>query len=478
MNLGIIILAVCIIITNSWHVLTAWFSNPPSHQFTGIAHYYADYFLYLSFMVQPSWVVTRHLFTNEVVSPTWIYWFYTLLGKFGNPFFWYNAGIVIASAGALYLWWQLTRMIFPKRPVTQFVAFLFIATASNIVTLGSFWFSPTPALNRLGGVPHQILQTILLLGMIILWHKKKHIAFSVVALLAATSNPIQTLLVSMAILLTDIKSLPYLLPAAAGALFTNMEFAKNPILTAAKVWENNQPVSVSLWQFVLSLGPIALLIPFGIESWRKNLTPIKKMFLGYGALSLLMFFTPLPKLIGTSPVRWLSPAAYTLFPLVAAEGYVWLTKKHSLIGPILIILYVVLTIPSLITQVEARMHPPAQLMYVAQPVINALFVLHNEKSDTVVLTDPTLPYDVIIPVFTNKASFTGHPIHTLYPDTKEQLRHSYFTHEMDESHARQFLIDHRIGYIIVSPETDITYPFLRQIYRNDTLIVYVNKLTR
>ena len=58
------ILSIVLIAANSWHVITQWFINKPHEVFTGIAHYYADYFLYISQIVKAG-----HMYTNENITP-------------------------------------------------------------------------------------------------------------------------------------------------------------------------------------------------------------------------------------------------------------------------------------------------------------------------------------------------------------------------------------------------------------------------
>jgi len=438
------IIASTVILLNSAHVLIAWFQKPPGTVFTGIAHYYADYFLYVSLMAQKGWITTAHLFTNEPIPPAWIYWLYTILGKFGNPFVVYNLAIVIFSGVLMWLWWRIIRETVSDR-TNRMIAFLMLTTASGFVGF-DFWFSPLPALNRLGGVPHQIFQTILLLTVILLTHRKSYLPLGIVSFFAAVTNPIQMLLVTIAIggtlftekrvsLMGNILTLIVIgLPALAGALITNGAFSRDPILTAAKIWENNQHITMSLWQFLLATGPIAVLVPFGIRPFLSHRTRIRTILAAYGILSLLAFFSPVAALTHTSPVRWLSPAAYTVFPILAALG----ATRHR---TVLVVAYLLLTIPSLVSQVNARGNAPHALNYVPEEIVAKLTALREK--DGVVLTDPRTPYDVLVPVFTGRKSFTGHPIHTLYPETKEELRKKFFS-SMTETEKAAFLKNHNI----------------------------------
>lgn len=521
-SVAAIIIGISVITANSYHVLSEWITNPKGHVFTGIAHYFADYFLYVSHEMQGArgaWFLTEHMFTNESLSPTWIYWIYTILGK-GNtigihPFAAYNGSIIILGTLLLILWWNIIRDLFPKQPFTQVIAFLFVTTASNFPGLGDFWFSPTPALNRLGGVPHQFVQTIFLLLTIRTFVSvantatrphatgsfPRYLLLSLISFLAATASPIQMLLVtaSMGIfLMISLRSgnrsyiaafAAVAVPVLLGAYGTNVEFARQPILAAAKLWENSQSVSVTVWKFILALGPISVLVPFGIRQYLTKSTPLRSLLGIFTALSLAAFFSMVPLLFGTTPVRWLSPASIGALPLIAALGFIEVSRFIKRMIPVpkiyirafMLLVYVVCTTPSLYTQVQARITPlrsdPAMHTrnHVPAPVMEALIFIKTAPGNGVVVTDPSFPYDVLVPVISGKRSFTGHPIHTLYPQVKEELRRTFFSGVMTEVQARQFIKDHTILYVIASPQATrilTRYPFLSLSFQNDTASVY------
>jgi len=521
-SVAAIIIGIGVITANSYHVLVELITNPKDHVFTGIAHYFADYFLYVSHIIQGThgaWFMTNHLFTNEPMPPTWIYWIYTILGKASaigiQAFAAYNGSIIILGAALLVLWWNIIRDLFPKQPFTQVISFLFVTTASNFPGLGDFWFSPTPALNRLGGVPHQFVQTILLLLTIRAFLSAAHTAkrlsapseiiryflLGMVSFLAATASPIQMLLVvtSMGIFLAlslwsgnrsyIVSFVIVSLSALFGAYLTNAEFARQPILAAAKIWENSQPVSVPVWQFILALGPISVFVPFGIRQYLTNITPLRSVLGIFTVLSLGAFYSAIPHFFGTTPVRWLSPASIAVLPLIAALGFTEVSRFTDRIIPrpriyiraLLLLIFIAFTVPSLYTQVQARVTPlrsdPTMQMlnHVPAPVMEALTAIQSTPGNGVVVTDPSIPYDVLVPVISGKRSFTGHPIHTLYPQVKEELRRKFFFGIMTEPEGRQFMKDHGILYVLASHQATRTltkYPFLSLLFQNDTASVY------
>ena len=515
---GVAITAI-MLIGNLWHVITQWFTNKPEQVFTGIAHFHTDYFLYVSQIAQGArgavlW--SEHLFTNESLSPTWIYWFNILLGNLGgligfSPFFIYTFFLAFLAFLALLVWYRIIQRMFPRELLLQTIAFLFVATSSGFAAVGDFWFSPTPALNRLGGVPHQVFQTILLLLVVLYFVDGMSSKFRLtigrigvlvgLSFLAATANPIQMILVVLAgaitLLLMKPRSyrvafsllLAVSIPALFGAWLTNAEFARQPILLAAKAWENSQQIHVSLWQFILAVGPIALLMPFGVKPFLSLKTPFVTMFFLFGILSLIIFFSPIPVFLGTASVRWLSPASYGVFPILGALGlievsqFLYRTAKKtiplSLVRYSLLALYLIFTVPSLLVQVNARTMPLQTdptliaLNHVPQDTMEVLTFMKTSKNQGVVLTDPHVPYDILVPVMTGLTSFTGHPLHTLFPQQKESLRQEFFSGAMSPAQVRQFLIDHRIGFILISPNTTLSpYSFVQKQFENTLLVVY------
>lgn len=522
----VLFLSLILIIANGWHVLSEWIINKPNELFTGIAHYYADYFLYVSHIAQGAHgqiLFANHLYTDEPLPPTWIYWFYVLLGKLGtvfNPFLLYNASIVILSCLALFLLWQIIKNIYPKNAVPAFMAFLFVTTSSNFPQLkdayslptrliSDFWFSPTKALNRLGGVPHQIFQTIVLLIIMILFShyiktKKNtpqstyYLSFAILAFLSGSGSPMQMLLLTGSIVITTLYFrhkhallvVSIAIPALIGALLTTKEFALQPILVIAKAWENAQNLSLSPYQFFVALGPIGILIPFGIRPFIRSLTPLKSVILWYGSLSILAFFSPIPTLLHTSPARWISPASFILLPLLAAEGFQYSSRvlntyqskiKIIAIVPMLfLVTYLTLTILSFRVQIQQRMEPLTSdiwlkfLNHVPMPYIEGLQVIQQNPVTGVVLTDPKMPLDVIVPIVTDKQSFTGQSIHTLYPEAKNALRQKFFAGKMSNEEMRQFFWDHAITYIIASSQNTLIshFPTLNKTFENSVITIY------
>jgi len=518
---------------NFWHVFSQWRLNPQDRFFTWIAHYYADYFLYVSQIAQGvrgSWLWSKSLYTNEYIPDTWIYWPNVLMGRIGSivtdsPFIIYSMSLALLVAILLYLLAAIATKTFPRHPVTAIVAFLFCSTASNFIDIPGFfrngtlalthsmWFSPTPALNRLGGVPHQTLQTVLLLCVVLLSAqlmdtKKPHriamYLFITACFLTATISPIQMLIVAISmsavLLLLRPGTQRYfsigagLGAAALGAILVNRAFDTSALYTAAKAWEAAQTVRGNMFAMFLALGPVIILIPFGIRQFLRNTTPLRTVLMLYGALSLVLFVTPVPALLGTSPTRWIHPASLVVWYLIAAEGWrlsapmaVHLITKNierrkiftHYFSFLVLVIYITLTIPAILSQIISRSSFDAapvlysDLNHVPTNVIHLFSQIKH--SDGAVLVDPALPYDGLAPILTGNKSFTGHPVHTLYPEVKEQLRRQFFSGRMTETEARQFIHDHDITTVVYAHSTkphSPLYSFLTESFDNDTATLY------
>lgn len=533
-SIGIIGCVVAIV--NQLEVFIQWIQNDSDHVFTGIAHYYADYFLYVTQMAQGIFgnLLAYHRFTNEILPPIWIYWFNLLLGNIGNlmnfsPFVTYNVSLFLLVIALTYVWYYVASLLYPTQKIPRFIFMLFVLTSTNLFNIQAFvakqtielmgmsWFSPTLSLNRFGGVPHQIFQTILFVGLLIISVKllektssirpKMVLLFTFMILLASSANPIQMLVfvtafLSIALWLTyekrsiDKKNMTVagivLAVSFLGAYMTNISF-RDPLLAQAKAWESLQQSHISLLNLLLSVGPMSFFALFGLSVISKKLPMIQKLLFLYGILSLIFFFSPIPKLLGTSNLRFLHPAPYSMWAMLGVEGLIFLTKifralskkRISMVSiqSIFLILYILFTIPSLIKEINDRVNPNANpiltsnLNHVPKTIVSSLVWLKQQQGkNPVVVTDPSLPYDVVIPVFTGKTSFTGHKLHTLYPEEKESLRSQLFQGKMTESELRSFLFDHRIGYLLMQNSNPamsyfISKPYLYKAYDNGSIAI-------
>jgi hypothetical protein len=438
------------------------------------------------------------------VPPTWIYWFNNLLGFIGrtlglSPFATYDISLFLLVIGCILLFYYFLVVLYPTHIKKRIIALLFILTASPFFSLSDpagLWFSPSLAFNRIGGVPHQVFQTILFLLLILTFAKsltsfqiRNSIFLILLTILASSANPIQMLIFVLAACLTtgilfmrhkDVRVatplLVLLLFSFPAAWLTNKQF-DSPVFAVGKVWEASQWVNRSLPYVLTGIGPILLFIPFGIVPFLKKFRSLHVMIVSYAAISFILFFSPVPAILATTPIRYLHPASYVLLPILAVEGI--FTNKRLIIV-LLSLLYALLTIPSFTRELTARITPstnPGVLMdtefnHVPLPVVTTLTWLGRQPTDPnrpVVLVDSSKRIELLVPAFADKTVFSGHPVHTLYPEVKEKLRRDFFDGNMSIDQQKQFLANHRIGWII-SPKKHI--PFASLVFTNNELSVF------
>lgn len=525
------VIALAMSTTNLLHVILEWFKNPADRYFVGIAHFFTDFFLYAAQMKQGAMgsLLYYHRFTNEFVPPTWIYWFNNLLGFVGrslglSPFATYDISLFILVIGCIFLFYHFLITLYPTHIKKRMIALLFILTASPLFLFGTprdLWFSPSLAFNRIGGVPHQVFQTILLLLLTMYFVRLlnpstnnrsfsrigKLVGLAILAALAASANPIQMLIFILAASVTTgilfmrhkdfrvaIPLLVLLSVSFPSAWLTNKQF-DSPVFAVGKVWEAAQSVNRSLTAVLMSIGPIVLFIPFGIMPFCRKFQPLYTLTVSYTAISFILFFSPIPAILTTTPVRYLHPASYILLPILAVEGIfalgdmgwcrlMWINTRIRI--SILILLYTLLTIPSFTHELLTRITPatnPGVLMdteynHVPMPVVEALIWLGHQPTDPnhpVVLVDSNKRIEILVPAFADKTVFSGHPVHTLDPEVKEKLRQDFFGGVMTMYQQEQFLVDHRIGYIITATNRALSsLPSfnLTQVYKNTAVAIY------
>ncbi len=562
---SVFVISLLVAVLNQLHVIIQWVSNKPGEIFTGIPHYFADYFLYVGALAQGAagrWITAEHLFTNEPMAPTWYYWFYVTIGHIGrlvglSPFATYNVSLFLLVMLLCLVWYKLVTLLYPetdqgshsrvrgnpeyKTLTKRLVTWLMILTTTSFFNQGQFWFSPSGVFNRLGGVPYHGFQMILFIllaisvahelshGNMLPWLKNKTIdrigllvGLVILAALAASANPVQMLVFTAAAGVTTAYRFSrqgffswgiLAVSAEIGAWATNQEFSRQAVFTAARAWELAQQIPNTLPVLLLSLGPILFCIPFGIRRVFHKKDTLLVLLVVWGLFSFTLFLSPIPRLLGLSPVRFLHPVPYAAtLAILGSEGLMVLTGllhnimrrrfSFAVIYAGLLGLYLALTIPAVSAQLIDRITParnPQLLIdtiynHVPAPIAQALSWLKTHTPDVrsyatpgvdqartcgictqVVLTDPAIPVEVLVPVFTGKISFSGHPIHTLYPEVKEALRQEFFGGSMTQDQARRFLSDHRIGYIVTkTPASAIMdrYPFLMKVYQNDSVTIF------
>jgi hypothetical protein len=161
-------------------------------------------------------------------------------------------------------------------------------------------------------------------------------------------------------------------------------------------------------------------------------------------------------------------------------------KKIGLgILSIMLAVYSFVTIVSLADQIDSRIDTArnpilaGELNHIPASLSAPLLFLKTQPFSPapVVVTQPNdVQLELLIPIFSDKITFVGHPLHTMFASFKEQLVANLFAGKMSETEFKTFVTNHRVGYLITSSDqtsiSKIRYTLLKQIYQNERLTIF------
>lgn len=185
--ISVLAISIALSLLNSLPFILGTYRKPPNTRYMAVAHFPMDFFYYVSNMVEGQdgkWHVSN-LYTNEPTQPNLTHWENVLMGKVAGVFrikqeIAYNIYVFMFSVASLFLLYCSASLFFPDSPFLAFTAFIFGAFSTsfmNIIRTGNsallypfqLWKTPHFAFDRLGGVPHQLLTTILFYILVILF---------------------------------------------------------------------------------------------------------------------------------------------------------------------------------------------------------------------------------------------------------------------------------------------------------------------
>lgn len=497
---------------NSLFFILGVIRTPPGTVFLGTTHYWEDYFLYLNHFFQGAegnWLVVNR-YTSEVTAPSFIYWSNLILGKIGGllqltPIVSYSLSVILLSFGSLVISYLTLKKIFPMDSLRAFSGFFIGAAATSMINHiwvdgkpmwypFQLWRTPHYAFDRLGGAPHQMLQTLLFLSMTILYFHKKSAKPKVVALLSlltialTTLNPIQAVIFigaawacTLAIPTMRKTHIPHLflisIFAFSSFLVTNSVLSTLPHVQS-KLWEAAQQTTTTLPFLLLSVGPVSLLFFFGLLPSLRQKHPI----LLFGIILVLgtyvLFLSGIPKLLGISNVRVIFPALYPFIGAVGANGIFSLKSKHWVI--LCLVLFLLLSMPTMRVELEERLAPLGHtsdiLVYLPKNIYQGFTELSKLPFDAVTLGNPASHIDVLIPPLSGHTTYSGHPLATINNDTKREDAQQFFL--LQKSDASLWLKRNNIRFVIVTSydgDKEVfmkTYPFLLPLWANPDMAIF------
>lgn len=478
---------------NSINFFSGLLNQKPGEVYLGTTHYYEDYFFYLNHFFQGArgtWLAANR-YTTEPTTPSILFWPNVLLGKLGgffglSPMLSYNLSIIIITIMILITIYGIFRKVFSTSTHRALIGFLFATTATSLMNYirvdgtpmwypFQLWKTPNFALDRLGGVPHQLVQTLLFLLLVSVWFfgSKKLLRGLVLIILLSTLNPVMSAMFLVAAWMSApsfkliLPSIGFLVIAWYFQILTNSQ----PHVQS-KLWEASQQVTTTPLFLLLSIGPISMLGLLGVVKGIGEKKPIMLFGIILLAMNYFLFFTDIPRLIGISNSRVLFPAMYLFWGMLAAEGIFFIKKKFSILYSLFFILYSLLTIPTLYWEIQQKLIVKPEeripLLYLPSGIYKRFTRLATLGSpNDVVLANPMTHLDAMIPALTGHTTYTGHPFATINSNQKRALASKFFQKQMSAEVAQAWLGKNHIRFVFFTEldgdknQFQQAYPFIR-----------------
>ena len=500
---------------NLFHVFYYATRIPTNAIFMGISHWYEDYFFYLSLLTQGQMGAfsLTNLYTTEPV-PIGINWSINLalgiLARITTLPVWlvYDGSIFLFSLVYIFLAYWILRRLFPTNALLRISALLIALTSSTTV---SFFYSYTPALNRLGGIAHHVAQNIMSLLAVyvfanILDHARDHrvlpkrnlvlLTITLIALFATSSFYVAVdmavFVVASCIVVVQTRSLRlaklivlifvFLAMPLAILSRTQVELLRDPFWQFVRNWEANQPI-IDFGTFFRSMGLLALLLPIGIGPFLKRGGTLRTIGAIYAFGQIALYFSPIPRWFGLPSFRILQPPAYVFFGAIAASGLSVIAsigkRKQKLLFGVFVTGFLLLQIPGLVSEVQARINSyylNSNLNFVDRQTYEGLLYLKKLPRERTVLAFHTL--ETLVPAISGQRVYAGHGTLTIDYATKIGNVAAFYSLALKEGEARRFLTDNTIGYVLWQKDMgdaqalERHYGFLVREYENPSLTIF------
>lgn len=506
--------------------------TPKGMSYLGTVHWSGDYFYYLSQFAQGKTRIMSgyDLYTGDFNQPTYVGWLNVFLGHI-----FYLSGIAQIPAYYLSVYlltilfmaasYFLVREIFPedgKRRITAFIFFLagntfpvmsFVKNRLNF-SYTDFWFNNGNPFNRYVMVPHQMAERFLVIAILLVsfrwWKRNGSLGTAALLLLfsfiLAGVEPVHWVLTGAVLFMTALilsaqqllKSYrrvlknghgtvkmkmfaPGVLVALGGwpiALYLKNIFTIAPYVQLAN-WEAGQSLHISLLIFILGGGPVTLLGLTGMIFFWRRITAERLTIILFTALSIILFYSPIPNLVRIVNVRFL-PVAISLFLSCMAADAVFrfsrvAGKYHRLTVGLLILAALLIMLPAYIKEAgeKADIGTNNSFYYVPDEAIAA----YNRAEKISKETDTFLvlwPFNWSFPAISGRHVYHGHPLLTINYADKDARAYSFFSGGMNRNDMEKFIRDNKISFVIAYPWSPnvASLPDLEQIYRNRLLVIY------
>lgn len=530
----LIIITISIIVStiNIFHVIIGQAQTPTGFTYMATGHYYLDYFEYLQHIaagIDGRWMPTNY-FTTESTLIDWRFFPYILLGKIAwlfhlSPITAYWIAVFILTILTLIGFYYFIYLIIPKETLyIRIIAFLlaifsgpayrvFINGGNLISNPYDFWYGPASFIRRFGVVPYHTLGLVLLLLIILalnkIWGKipdysNKTIAIKgfwigllMIPLMIFYPTPLISLIPTLFIistihfikfkkdrfklLLFNFTLLMLIIPVG----FVIKQSANYAIINFEVKWIIHDP-----WWFVLlNLGPIILFFPFGFKDYVKQNSFLGQMLLVFSLVSYGFYFSPVAYYLGTHNLRFFSSISFICYGVLAVLGIKKISfffKNHHkvviiLVSSLLIFYSCFLTFNSLNKRLLGfdQSTPVTVWANLPSSVIEGLKLL-NRYPQANVIAGPYGGIGMLVPIFSYKRVYVGHPNPLLNPniDKKQALSNLFYSGKMSEKEAVKFIKANKIGFVILTILDNFDanilgrYSFLKPIFVKPSIIIW------
>jgi len=530
----IIILSFAIAILNIIRVIMGAFQTPNGQVYLAIGHFYMDYLEYTQQIAQGIFghTLVQNQFTTNDPTQTLIGWGqYLLIGYIArlfhaSQFLAYWVAIFVLSVCVLLIIFLLIRKILHDQPFFyQLIAFLFSIFAVPFVTVIrnqqgvtltpiDFFYAPISLFHRIGGVPHHITTTLFVCVGILLtasiikhgiemnwrWFYSKICILIVLCVVLLTFAPLQVFILLSAIGVVTLgyalwfwhkrkksaHSIPFLLfifllsiTIVPAAIIIKYMHGSQELFLRAIAWETAQLYHPTPIQLMETIGPILLLVPFGIRTYFKSITPLKLLLLTFVIFSYVYFSTNFAYYFGTFNQRFLTPVSYVFFGITAVLGLQTITRRipfRKILSAGISTLYLLYFIT--ITLIILRSFGGSDVLgYMPKDFFTGIRVLNNQNDTKAVLTSPYNILGLLVPNVIDRNVYLGRIIFTPDYEIKQQTSYQFYAGSMNASDSYQLLKENNIGYILVSSqepfpkENMMKYPFISELYQNSFLTI-------
>lgn len=267
-------------------------------------------------------------------------------------------------------------------------------------------------------------------------------------------------------------------------LYVNFIYSQGPLLQV-KIWEAKQyeDITFFLKDYLFTIGPTIFLAPIGVliaikKGGIKNLSIIIITAIVYSFL----FSPPLNRLFGISNFRFhnfptpVFLGIFSFYTLIVLGSYLRNLRHLSYLVIGLFILLSSLSYFAVYRQISSEFNNYPYNVYIPQNLYDGfLWIKNNTNQNGIILT--RFITGNMLPGISGRKVFIGHQISTINFPAKQAFVEKFYSNQMTIKEAQKFLKDNKIDYVFNGPEESSlipqTYPFLKPIFKNDLVVVYV-----